>query len=219
MKILLVDDHPLFLQGMENFLKSNGAEIAGTARNGSEALVKYEMLVPDLVLMDLQMTGCDGIEATRMIKKDYPDATIVILTACEDEASLLAAVQSGASGYLLKSMEPEDFLRQLDALNRGETPLASGMAGRLLQQLVRQESVLPVAENVAIAENNVNEELTERQLGIVKLLGQGLSYKEIAAQLDLKEVTIKYHVGEIIAKLHLANKTQLIAYVAKKGII
>jgi two-component system NarL family response regulator len=219
MKILLVDDHPLFLQGMETFLKSHGAEIAGTARNGSEALVKYEMLTPDLVLMDLQMAGCDGIETTRMIKKDYPGANIVMLTACEDESSLLAAMQAGASGYLLKGMEPEDFLRQLDALNRGETPLASGMAGRLLQQLARQESAALVDEDAALAKNMANEELTGRQLGIIQLMSQGLSYKEIAAQLDLKEVTIKYHVGEILSKFHLANKAQLIAYAAKKGII
>jgi two-component system NarL family response regulator len=213
MKILLVDDHPLFLQGMETFLGSSGAEIVGTARNGAEALLKYEMLAPDLVLMDLQMAGYDGIETTRMIKKDYPEANIVILTAYEDETPLLAALQAGASGYLLKSMEPEDFLRQLDALNRGEMPMASAIAGRLLQRLASQQAATMEAANIA------DEKLTERQLEIVKLMIHGLSYKEIAARLDLKEATIKYHVGEILAKLHLTNKVQLIAYALQKGLV
>jgi DNA-binding NarL/FixJ family response regulator len=212
MKILLVDDHPLFLQGMQTFLETNGAEIVGTARNGAEALVKYEMLAPDLVLMDLQMAGCDGIETTRMMKKDYPEANIVILTAYEDEATLLAALQAGASGYLLKSIEPEDFLRQLDALNRGEMPMASAIAGRLLQKLACQAAAMEV-------ENTAEQKLTERQLEIVKLLIEGFSYKEIAAQLDLKEATVKYHVGEILAKLHLSSKVQLIAYALQKGIV
>ena len=213
MKILLVDDHPLFLQGMQTFLGSSGAEIIGTARNGAEALLKYEMLAPDLVLMDLQMAGCDGIETTRMMKKDFPEANMVILTAYEDETALLATLQAGASGYLLKSMEPEDFLRQLDALNRGEMPMASGIAGRLLQKLACQQAAAAEAANIA------NEQLTERQLEIIRLMIQGLSYKEIAARLDLKEATVKYHVGEILAKLHLAGKVQLIAYALQKGIV
>ncbi|HBE76890.1 MAG TPA: DNA-binding response regulator [Firmicutes bacterium] len=212
MKILLVDDHPLFLQGMETYLKSKGAEVADTARSGPEALMKYEMLAPDLVLMDLQMAGCDGIETTRMIKKAYPEANIVILTACEDEAVLLEALQAGASGYLLKGMEPEEFLRQLDVFRRGELPLESGIAGRLLQKLVLQKTEAPEI-------NAVENGLSQRQLGIVQLLSQGLSFKEIADELDLKEVTVKYHINEILAKLHLANKSQLIAYAAKKGII
>ena len=208
MKILLVDDHPLFLQGMQSFLQSQGIAITGMARNGPEALVKYEMVPPDLVLMDLQMAGCDGIETTRMIKKDHPAAKVIILTASEDEASLLAALQAGASGYLLKGMEPEEFLRQLNALEKGEAQVASGVAGRLLQQLIGQPA--------ANADDSI---ITGRQLDIIKLLGKGLSYKEIATQVGLKEVTVKYHIYQILDKLHLYNKAQLIAYATKKGII
>ena len=123
MRTLLVDDHALFLEGLKTFLIANGIQVVGTAKNGPEALVNFEMLKPDLVLMDLQMAQCDGIETTRMIKKEYPEANIVMLTACEDEESLFASIQAGASGYLLKGIEPEQFLEQLFGLARGETPL------------------------------------------------------------------------------------------------
>ena len=117
MKILLVDDHPLFLEGLQNFLRANGIEVVGTARNGLEALMKYELLQPDLVLLDLQMAHCDGIATTRMLKKEYPAADIVILTASDDQRSRLAALGAGAAGYLLKSMEPREFLGKLADLS------------------------------------------------------------------------------------------------------
>lgn len=209
MKTLLVDDHPLFLEGMQNFLQANGVEVVGTARNGLEALLKYELLQPDLVLLDLQMTNCDGIETTRMLKKEYPAANIVILTACEDENSRLAAFQAGAAGYLMKGMEPQDFLSKLEEANRGEASLASALSGRTPQQPVCLEA----------AEHSAGRELSERQLDIVKSLARGLSPKEIADSLNLKETTIKYHLSEIFAKLHLDNKSQLIAYAVKNRLV
>lgn len=209
MKTLLVDDHPLFLEGMQNFLRARGIEVVGTARNGLDALMKYEMLHPDLVLLDLQMANCDGIETTRMLKQEYPAANIVILTAYEDENSLVAALQAGAAGYLIKSMEPQEFLAKLDGFSRGEAPLAAALAGRMLQQLAHPET----------AEHPAGWELSERQLEIVKSLARGLSYKEIADLLNLKETTIKYHLSEILAKLHLDNKAQLIAYAVKNRLV
>ena len=211
MRIMLVDDHALFLEGLKTFLQAHGIQVAGTARTGSEALIKYEMFKPDLILMDLQLAECDGIETTRMIKKEYPEATVVMLTACEDEDSLFASIQAGACGYLVKGMEPEQFLEQLSGLARGETPLAPGLAERILKEFIRQQQA-PV-EN----QGKGDQELTARQQGILKLLTEGLSYKEIANQLHLKEPTIKYHIHEVLTKLHLSNRSQLIAYFSKKA--
>lgn len=209
-KILLVDDHALFLEGMRNFLINNGIEISGTARNGPEALLKYEMTKPDLVLMDLQMAHYDGIEATRQLKKEYPEATIVMLSACEDEASLFGALQAGASGYLVKGMEPEHFLLELAKWSQGEIPLASGMAARMLK-LFSCKQQTPQKPN--------EERISERQTEILRLVAQGRIYKEIAQQLYLKEVTVKYHIREIMNKLHLVNRSELIAFAVQRGLI
>jgi DNA-binding NarL/FixJ family response regulator len=209
MKILLVDDHPLFLEGMQSFLLAHGVEVSGIARNGLEAILKYEAHHPDVVLMDLQMADCDGIETTRMIRKEYPEARIVILTASEDETSLSAAVGAGAAGYLLKGMEPDEFLRKLEGIGRGEAPLADALAGKVLQQLAHPERT----------EKPDKLELSERQLCIIQSLAEGLSNKEIADLLNLKETTIKYHFHEILSKLQLNNKAQLIAYAVKNKLI
>lgn len=212
MKILLVDDHALFLEGMRNFLTINGIEVAGMARNGAEALLQFEMHKPDLVLMDLQMDSLDGIEATRQLKKAFPEAKIVMLTALEDDDSLFAAMQAGAEGYLLKNMEPAGLLRQLDGLAAGEMPLAPGLAKRLLYEFSHHK------QKGGEPDDEPRRQLTERQTELLQLIVRGLTYKEIAERLALKEVTVKYHVREILAKLHLANRAQLIAHAARQGL-
>ncbi len=211
MKTLLVDDHALVLEGLQNFLTVNGVEVVGTARNGSEALIKFEMLKPDLILMDIQMADCDGIEATRMIKKTYPEVKIVMLTAVEDEESLFAAIRAGADGYLLKEMEPENFIRQLNGLAAGEMAFAPGLAERLLREL---------RSNPKSEINNERDpgELTERQTELLQLLTQGLTYKEIAGQMGLTVATVRYHLKEILSKTRLTNRTQLIAHALRKGL-
>lgn len=209
MKVLLVDDHTLFLEGIRNFLDVNDIEVVGTAKSGVEALNKIRMLQPNLILMDVQMAGCDGIEATRMIKAEYPDMKIVMLTASEDEDSLFAAIQAGAVGYLLKSMEPEQFIWQLNGLNEGDMPLAQGLAKRLLQEFNRRRQT----ENGNNAESE--RQLTERQTEVLQLLTEGLTYRVMAQRLHLKESTIKYHIKEILTKLHLANRAQLLVYASR----
>lgn len=212
MKVLLVDDHSLFLEGIRNFLDVNDIDVVGTAKSGIEALSKIELLRPNLILMDVQMAGCDGIEATRMIKTKYPDMKIVMLTASEDEDSLFAAIQAGAEGYLLKNMEPEQFLWQLNSLNKGDMPLAPGLAKRLLQEFNRRRQV--GNENSAAAE----QQLTERQTEILQLLTEGLTYRVMAQRLALKEATVKYHIKEILTKLHLENRAQLLVYASQMGL-
>jgi DNA-binding NarL/FixJ family response regulator len=222
MKTLLVDDHALVLEGLKHFLDSQGIEVVGTARSGVEALMQYEMHEAeiDVVLMDIQMEGCDGIEATRMIKKEYPEAMVVMLTASADEETLLAAMQAGAEGYLLKDMEPESFIRQLTGMTAGEMPLAPQLAERLLYEFGhRGEQNMPeVHPSEEPAEGNLPvKELSERQREVLQFLIRGLTYREIADRLELKEVTVKYHVKEILSKMGLPNRTKLIAYTLREG--
>lgn len=209
MKVLLVDDHTLFLEGIKNFLAVNDIEVVGTAKSGIEALSKIEMLRPTIILMDVQMAGCDGIEATRMIKTKYPDMKIVMLTASEEDDTIFAALQAGAVGYLLKNMESEQFLWQLNSLNTGDMPLAPGLAKRLLQEFNRRRQT----ENENSAETE--QQLTQRQTEILQLLTEGLTYRLMAQRLDLKEATIKYHIREILTKLHLTNRAQLLMYASR----
>jgi two-component system NarL family response regulator len=211
MKTLLVDDQALVLEGLRSFLEANGFTVVGTARNGAEALIKFEMLKPELVLMDIQMAGFDGIQTTQMIKKDYSEAKIVMLTAIEADDSLIAAIQAGAEGYLLKDMEPESFIRQLTALAAGEMPFAPGLAKRLLRKLSHRP-----LENAG--DSGAQTNLTKRQTELLQLLTQGLTYKEIAARLGLTVATVRYHINEILAKTQLANRSQLIAHASRQGL-
>jgi DNA-binding NarL/FixJ family response regulator len=205
MKTLLVDDHALVREGLCKLLTDNGVEVVGTASNGAQALIKYEMLRPELVLMDIQMAECDGIESTRLIKKDNPAALVVMLTAFEDYDNLLAAMEAGADGYLLKNMEPASFIRQLDALAAGEMPLAPGLAERLLRKMSNRHKG-------GADSGGSQRALTGKQAEFLQLLAQGLTYKEIAAQLDITVATVRYHIKEILAKTRLGNRAQLIAH-------
>lgn len=213
MKVLLVDDHTLFVEGVRSFLAVHDINVVGTAQNGPDALRKIAALGPNLILMDVQMGDSDGIEATRLIKAQYPELKIVMLTASEDDDTLFAALQAGAEGYLLKNMDSEQFLLQLNSLNNGDMPLAPGLAKRLLQVFNRRPSAKP-ANCMA-----VEPQLTERQTEILQLLTEGLTYRTMAERLNLKEPTIKYHMKEILNKLHLANRAQLLIYASQRGLI
>ena len=205
MRILLVDDQALMLEGLRSLLTAKGFTVAGTAQNGAEALMKYEMTRPDLVLMDIQMGGLDGIETTRLMKKEYPEAKIVMLTGIETDSTLVAAIQAGAEGYLLKDMEPDGFVRQLIAAAGGEMPFAPGLARRLLDRLSDRQR--PEAGETG----GDDRRLTERQRELLRLLAQGMTYKEIAGELGMAVDTVRYHIREILDKTQLANRAQLLA--------
>ena len=214
MKVLLVDDNALYLEGMASFLLAEGIEVAGTAGDGLEALAKVEMLRPDVILMDVEMPGCNGIEATRIIKRDFPKTEIIMLTIYDEDEQLFAAIRAGASGYLLKSMEAGRFLTELRRLAAGETPLAPGLARRILQEFSQLKNALtPEAGSTKL--KAPLPVLTDRQDEILRHLAEGLTYREIGAKLKIQEVTVRYHVHEIMGKLHLANRAQLIAHAAR----
>ncbi|MBN1486843.1 MAG: response regulator [Anaerolineae bacterium] len=206
LRVLLVDDHPLYLDGLRSMLIARGITVIGVANNGEEAQAKTRALHPEVVVMDLNMPKCGGLEATRAIKAEFPEVKVVILTVAEDETTLFEAIKSGASGYLLKNMDADHFCRLLSNLLRDDAPLAPGMAARILDEFTRMasEPSLPSVEAV--------QSLSEQQWEILSMIADGMLYREIATKLNLSEKTIKYHMGRILELLDLENRAQAIAY-------
>jgi DNA-binding NarL/FixJ family response regulator len=215
MRILLVDDHPLFLDGLKNLLTARSVRVVGIAHNGLEALEKARSLKPDVILMDIQMPVCDGLCATRLIMAELPEIKIVMLTMSADDDDLFEAIKSGAYGYLLKTQDTEEFFSQLKELERGEVPLSPGLAARILRQFGRQQAATIGQEQEPVE----REVLTSRELEVLTLVAQGVTYKEVGSKLSLSERTIKYHMGEIIARLHLENRAQVIEYARRSGLV
>jgi len=211
MRVLLVDDHPLFAEGLQNLLVARGVEVVGTARDGWEALEKARALRPDVILMDVHMPGCDGLQATRVIKAEMPEIKVVMLTVSETDQDLFEAVKAGASGYLLKSLNADAFFRLLSDLVRGEAALSPGMASRVL------EAYREASAELAQIEDSL-QGLSPRQVEVLSLVAQGLTYKEVGAELSLSERTIKYHMAQILEQLHLESRAQAIAWAARHGL-
>ena len=215
MKLLLVDDHALFLQSLKALLSTNGYEVVGTAGNGLEALRQARLCRPELILMDIEMPECDGLAATRLIKAEMPQVKIVMLTVSSRDEYLFEAIKSGACGYLLKSESAERFLAFVAQVRRGGAALPPELAARLLEEFARQAQHVHVEELVEEAP----ADLSPRQLEILTLVGQGLTYPEIGAALHLSESTIRYHMAQILERLHLEHRAQVIAYAARHGLI
>lgn len=210
MKILLVDDHALFLEGLKNLLLSRGIQVLDTASDGFEALAKARALRPDVILMDVQMPRCDGLTATRLIKAEMPETKIVMLTMSDDSDDLFQAIKSGASGYLLKNLDADEFFDLLDGIPRGEAPLSRSLSQMILQELAGKKEG---------KSDQPAHQLTKRQLEVLQLVAQGLTYKQVGESLFLTERAIKYHMGQILLRLHLENRAQVIAYAARAGLL
>jgi DNA-binding NarL/FixJ family response regulator len=214
MKILLVDDHTLFRESLQNLLNLHGYQVVGTAGDGLEALAEARRLHPDLILMDIEMPGCDGLTATRLIKAELPEIKIVMLTVAQQDESLYESLKSGASGYLLKSSRASQLLLHLSQLAEGQAALSPGLAEKILEEFARMGRQLESkSEQVDESAN-----LTARQREILTLIVQGMTYEEMGRTLCLSERTIRYHVGEIIQRLNLENRSQVIAYAARIGL-
>jgi two-component system NarL family response regulator len=225
---LLVDDHALFLEGLRNLLASEGIQVVGLARNGLEALAQARRLHPDVILMDIQMPHCGGLAATRLIKAEMPECKIVILTMSDDEQDLFEAVKSGASGYLLKRLEAAEFFTYLAELQAGHCPFFPGLAEKILKEFTRQtagresQPTLPVpvtgVADCAQGDQTLDASLSPRQVQILILVSQGQNYRQIAETIGIAERTVKYHMAEILERLHLQNRAQVIAYAARMGL-
>lgn len=214
MRVLLADDHALFMDGLQNLLTLHGIQVVGIARNGMEAVEKTLQLRPDIVLMDMRMPGCDGVTATRLIKAEWPECKIVMLTTSTEEVDLLEAIRSGASGYLLKSLETGPFLKYLKGVMNGEAAIARELSAILWKEVASQDDASLVIRN-----HSDEVDLTARQIEILQLVAQDLQNKEIAEMLCVSEHTIKYHISEILQRLHVKNRDQAVAYALNKGLI
>jgi DNA-binding NarL/FixJ family response regulator len=225
MRVLLADDHRLLVEGLSNLLAAHGIEVVGIANDGLEAVAMAEQLSPDLILMDIRMPRCDGLSATRQIKARRPELEIVMLTTSAEEQDLFEAVKSGAAGYLLKSMSGDAFIEALMGLQQGVPPFSPGLAARLLSEFARLgRAEEPVQRDNAEDKGTAPEEvlaagaLTERQLEVLRLVADGLTYREVGERLYLSERTVRFHMAEIIDRLHLENRSQVLAYAGKLGL-
>ena len=214
MRVLLADDHALFLDGLRNLLALHGVQVIGIAHNGMEAFEKTLQLRPDLVLMDMRMPGCDGITALRLIKAEWPECKIVMLTTSTEEADLLEAIRSGASGYLLKSLETGPFLKYLEDVMKGEPAIARELSAILWKEIANQNDA-----GMTVRNQSPEAELTARQIEILQLVARGLQNKEIAETLCVSEHTVKYHISEILQRLQVKNRDQAVTLALNKGLI
>jgi DNA-binding NarL/FixJ family response regulator len=214
-RVLIVDDHPLFRDGLTNLLASRGVEVVGTAQDGLEALERARALRPEVILMDVQMPRIGGLAATRLIKAELPEITIVMLTMSGESEDLFEAIKGGATGYLLKTQDTEEFFDLLQGLARGEVPLSPGLAGRIMREFAQQSDQMRAVRAAARADEV--EGLSARQMKVLSMVAQGMVYKEIAAELGFSERTVKYHMGEIVARLHLDNRAQAVEYARRMG--
>lgn len=217
-RILLADDHGLFLEGLQNLLHAGGYQVVGAARDGLEALELARTLHPDVILMDIRMPRCDGLCATRLIKAELPETKIVMLTTSAEDADLFEALKSGASGYLLKDLEPNQLFDYLAGLARGEAPLSRELSARLLAEFARQAAALDERAAADLPGGPPDSELTAREREILVLVAEGRSYKQVGAALHLSQNTVKYHMGQILHRLHLKNREQVAAYARRNGL-
>jgi len=213
LRILLVDDHLLFRKGLARLLDARPEfEVVGEAADGLEAVGQTELLRPDLVLMDIRMPNCDGLEATRRIKAQMPGVRVVMLTVSEDEQDLAAAVRYGADGYLLKDLLPETLFQHLHGVMAGETPISRTMTGKLFHQLAqRSRPAVQPADEIA--------NLSTRECEVLALVADGYSNQEIAQELDIAHNTVKNHLRSILAKLGVKNRAQAAAYAVSHGLV
>jgi DNA-binding NarL/FixJ family response regulator len=200
-RILIVDDHPLTRDALAGLLTQNGFDVVGQAGSGEEAIRKAAELTPDLVLLDLSMPEMDGLTALPKVRAAAPDAEVVVLTASEDEDSLLGAVRSGAAGYLLKSEPPERIVSFLRGVAQGEAALSGAVARRLLEQVRDGGGRTAVPESVA-------KVLSARELEVLLLLDDHLGTDEIAQRLFISEHTVRSHVKSLLSKLHVSSRRE-----------
>ena len=213
MRILLVDDHVLFRKGVAALLSMRPEmQIVGEASNGLEAIEAAREILPDVILMDIGMPLCNGLEATRTIKREMPHVKIIILTVSEEDQHLFDAIKSGAQGYLLKNLEPYQLHDLLESLSKGEAPLSGAIAAKILNEFTN-----PGSSNKE--QSGTVEELTSREVDILELVVEGLTNKGIADKLVISENTVKIHLRNILDKLHLQNRIQAAVYAVRQGLV
>ncbi|MDD5467886.1 MAG: response regulator transcription factor [Anaerolineales bacterium] len=213
LRMLLVDDHVLFRKGLAALLATRpGIQVVGEASDGLEALAVAHDLLPDVILMDIHMPKCSGLEATRRIKRELPHVKIVMLTVSDDDQDLFEAIKSGAQGYLLKDLEPNQLYNLLENISGGDVPLSGTIAAKILKVFTRSDLGSPQQPEVI-------DELTTREISILQLVAEGKTNREIASDLYISENTVKIHLRNILEKLHLQNRIQAAVYAVRQGLV
>lgn len=209
MRVLLADDHRLVRAALRSLLESRGVEVVAEAANGCEAVEQARLHRPDVVVMDVSMPIMNGLIATRRMAAELPDVKVVMLTASEGDADLFDAIKSGADGYLLKDTDPEEFFALLSGVTDGVPAVPPLLAQKILREFSRVNATVSAAD-----------ELTERERDVLRLLVHGVSSnRALAKQLGVSENTVRYHLRNIMDKLHLHSRTQAVAYAIRHGLV
>lgn len=207
-RVLIADDHPVVRDGLRLLLDTEpGLELVGEAENGVQAVELARSTRPDVILLDLVMPQMDGLEALAEIKRNDPAARILVVTSFADDDKVFPAIKTGALGYLLKEVPPEMLIRAIRDVHRGESSLHPTIARKLIGELHRPPDLPPT-----------QEPLTAREVDVLQLIARGLANQDIATELVISEATVRFHVSNILSKLHLANRTQAALYALKEGL-
>jgi two-component system nitrate/nitrite response regulator NarL len=213
-KVLIVDDHTLFRKGLINVLQQQpGIEVVGEAKDGKEGTELAQTLKPDVILMDVQMPVLSGIQATQAIRETDPNIRIIMLTVSEEDDDLFSAIKAGARGYLVKNIEPDQLIKAIQLVVKGESVIPHTMASKVLTEFSR------IARKADQPPDTESKPLTPREREILQLLGRGGSNKEIANRLCLSEQTVKIHLKNILKKLHMNNRIQAAIYAYQQGLV
>ena len=205
-RILIADDHPVVRKGLKALLNTEpGLEVVGEAADGEQAVTKASTLKPDVILMDLSMPRKDGVQAISEIRQEVPGVKILVLTSFAEDKRIIAAIEAGALGYLLKESSPHELVRAVCTVYRGDSSLHPTVAHKLIHSLQRS------------SEGPQTESLTVREIKVLRLIAEGLSNHDIAKKLFISEPTVRTHVSNILRKLHLDNRTQAALYALREG--
>jgi DNA-binding NarL/FixJ family response regulator len=212
LRVLVVDDHDLFRTGLRSLLDEHGVHVVGEASNGEQAVRLARELAPDVIVMDLNMPGMTGVEATRKISDIAPLTRVVVLTISDQDADVLDAIVSGACGYLLKDASIDDLLRGIRSAAVGESLISPHIAAKVLQR-VRASNTLPGGAEA------IRSELSDREIEVLKLIANGKDNAQIASELYISPKTVKNHISNILMKLQIENRIQAAVYAVRSGIV
>jgi DNA-binding NarL/FixJ family response regulator len=211
-RVLLVDDHDLFRTGLRNLLEEQGVQIVGEAGNGADAVRYVRELAPDVVVMDLNMPGMSGVEATRQITSIAPLTRVVVLTISDQDGDVMDAILAGACGYLLKDASIHELIRGINAAAIGESLISPHIAGKVLQRV-------RASTPSSIDAETIRSELSDREIQVLKLIANGKDNALIAAELHISPKTVKNHISNILMKLQIDNRIQAAVYAVRSGIV
>src|ERR671925_717861 len=211
-RVLIVDDHDLFRTGLRNLLEEQGLDVVAEAANGQAALHVVADLAPDVVVMDLNMPGISGVEATRQLSAVAPLTRVVVLTISADDADVINAVMAGACGYLLKDSSIQQLVAGIRAAAAGESLISPQIAAKLLQRL-------RAGGADELAAETIRAELSDRELEVLRLIANGKDNAEIARELFISPKTVKNHISNILMKLQIENRIQAAVYAVRSGIV